>query len=131
MFPIILQLLNLYKNAKKFISEQVTQNGLRRRKNAERILLQKPLPSEIKAFELLQALFRYPSPLVKFDANEQLCIDIDASKEFGFAGVVYYPTKTNKSINEVETPSPKKMKPILFISRAVTVAERNYWATEM
>ena len=53
-----------------------------------------------------------------FDSKKPLYIDMDALKEFGFRACVYYCIDG-------------KVKPILFLSRLLTAAEKSYWPTEL
>ncbi|KAI0998999.1 hypothetical protein K3495_g9197 [Podosphaera aphanis] len=129
--PYYSAIIQPLQDRKTFLSKNLNQKGLRRRKTSEKTLLQKPSSTELKAFKLVQALFKNPSILVHFNPDQQLYVDIDASKEFGFAGVIYHIRENNTVVKPTKCPSEKKMQPILFLSRAATSAERNYWSTEL
>ena len=77
-----------------------------------------PTPTEQKAFDTLQELLSRPTTLVHFDSKQDLHIDMDASKEFGFGACIYHLVGG-------------KVRPILFLSRLLTSAERSYWPTEL
>ena len=92
--------------------------GNPRRAYARRTQLGPPSETEQRAFDTLQELLSRPTTLVHFDSKRHLYIDMDASKEFGFGACVYHLIDG-------------KVKPILFLSRLLTEAERSYWPTEL
>ncbi len=55
---------------------------------------------------------------------------MDAFKEFGFRAVVFH-TTSGKAIPEGRWPFANTIQPILFLSRLLTLAEKNYWSTEL
>ena len=57
-------------------------------------------------------------------------MDLDASKEFGFGMMVFH-VKSNAQDSKSKWPSRVETQPILFLSRLLTTAERNYWPTEL
>ena len=103
--------------------------GRPRKRYASTTKLPPPLPAEAASFEELQKAMGQPSMLVHFDPAKTLWIDLDASKEFGFGAVVFH----CKDFDEKETrwPTRTTIQPILFLSRLLTPAERNYWPTEL
>lgn len=62
--------------------------------------------------------------------DKTLWIDLDASKEFGFGVVVFY-TTAHKTLPDKRWPSSSSVQPILFLSRLLTAAEKNYWLIEL
>ena len=62
--------------------------------------------------------------------DKVLWIDLNASKEFGFGAVAFHDTE-GSSLPEGRWPSRTSMQPILFLSRLLTQAEKNYWPTEL
>lgn len=84
-----------------------------------------PTEQEVTAFRDLQESFRAPTFLAHFDRKRKLYIDIDASKVWGFAAMVYH-VKGEKGIL-----SKADVQPILFLSKSINAAERNYWPTEL
>ena len=108
--------------------------------------LVEPTAAELESFATLQALLSKPSYLTHFSPNKVLYIDIDASKDFGFGVVVYHDweaTEASAKATSSDTQAPdstmmayttkgrKKIRPIMFLSRLLTDAERNYWPTEL
>lgn len=65
-----------------------------------------------------------------YNPEKVLWIDLDASKEFGFGAIVFH-TTTNETLPEGRWPSTTLVQPVLFLSRLLTLAERNYWPTEL
>ena len=80
-----------------------------------------------------------PSLLVHFDATRVLWIDLDALKEWGFGAVLFYAKGDNNKELVVmkgngkakHWPSRNDVEPILFLSRLLTPAEKNYGALEL
>ena len=96
------------------------------RKRCSTSLHYDPTPDEIAAFQDLQNAFRSPTFLAHFDRKRKLHVDIDASKVWGFAAMVYHVKDTSS-----ESPSRADIQPIMFLSRSINTAERNYWPTEL
>ena len=85
-----------------------------------------PTESEVKAFRDLQEAFSSPTFLIHFDPSRRLYIDLDASKEWGFAAMIYH------VIGDPEDSFPRTdVQPILFLSKMLNQAEQNYWPTEL
>lgn len=59
-----------------------------------------------------------------------LWINLDASQEFGFGAVVFH-TSTDEYLPQGRWPSSSSVRPILFLSRLLTSAKKNYWPTEL
>ena len=83
-----------------------------------------PTSSKLDAFHHLQGLFSKPTILIHYDPKRQLYADIDASKEFGFGAHVYH-------IKEGNGNGQKSMESILFMSKAISGTETQYWPTEL
>ena len=98
------------------------------RKRCSAGLYYDPTPEEISAFQDLQNAFRSPTFLAHFDRKRKLHVDIDASKVWGFAAIVYHVKDKDTSS---ESPSRADIQPIMFLSRSINAAERNYWPTEL
>ena len=111
------------------LKESPSIAGRPRKKYSSTKLLPPPVPAELASFEELQKAMSRPSMLVHFDAAKTLWIDLDASKEFGFGAVVFH--VKDESTQEGKWPTRNTMQPILFLSRLLTSAERNYWPTEL
>ena len=79
-----------------------------------------PTQAEIAAFQDLQNAFKAPTFLMHFDRKRKLYVDIDASKVWGFAAMVYHVR------NEAATPARVDVQAIMFLSKSINTAERNY-----
>lgn len=55
---------------------------------------------------------------------------LDAFNKFGFGEVIFH-TSTNDKLFQGRWPSSNSVRPILFLSRLLTTAERNYWPTKL
>lgn len=104
--------------------------GQQRRAYALKTKLAPPSPTKLAAFQSLQEAQFKPTTLIYYDPNKILWINFDASKEFGF-GVVVFHTSPNKEFPERNWFSRSSLQPILFLSRFLTLAERNYWPTKL
>ena len=98
-------------------------SGPARKRMSSRLHYQ-PTEEELEAFRDLQSAFRSPTFLVHYDRNRQLYVDLDASKVWGFAAIVYHRS------NDTDTRRTA-VQPIMFLSRNINTAERNYWPTEL
>ncbi|SLM34971.1 transposon tf2-1 polyprotein [Lasallia pustulata] len=86
-----------------------------------------PTETEKEAFEFLQKSFDEPTFLTFFDRQRQLYIDIDGSKQWGF-GIMVYHVKGDPGGNDFPR---KSIQPVMFLSKLLNDAERNYWPTEL
>ncbi|SLM33512.1 reverse partial [Lasallia pustulata] len=86
-----------------------------------------PTETEKEAFKFLQKSFDKPTFLTFFDRQRQLYIDIDGSKQWGF-GIMVYHIKGDPGGNDFPR---KSIQPVMFLSKLLNDAERNYWPTEL
>lgn len=103
--------------------------------------LTNPTAAELLSFKILQEALSRPCYLIHFNHCWILYVDIDASKEFGFGIVIYHDWQEASDQSEEASHSPSmgytttnkrvKIRPIMFLSRLLTDAERNYWPTEL
>lgn len=63
--------------------------------------------------------------LVYHNLDKTLWINLDISNEFGFKAVVFH-TTVDKNLPDGRWPSKSSIPPILFLSRLLTIAEKNY-----
>lgn len=87
-----------------------------------------PTEAEVKAFQDLQEAFSSPTFLIHFDPSRRLYIDLDASKEWGFATMIYH---VAKDPGDQESFPRTDVQPIMFLSKMLNQAEQNYWPTEL
>lgn len=88
---------------------------------------------------MLKEQLLQPVTLVHYNPDRVLWIDLDASKEFGFGSIVFHVAKDQlfakphdasaepHSSKKLHTwPARRTIQPIMFFSRLLTSAERNY-----
>ena len=85
---------------------------------------------EKRAFEDLQQAFESSTFLVHFDKNRRLYIDLDASKVVGFAAMIYHIEGDPEDTTNIRIPRTL-VQPIMFLSKCLNAAEKNYWPTEL
>ena len=103
-----------------------TSSGNARKRQSTQLKVADPTPEEISAFNQLQDVFAGPTFLVHFDPERRLFIDLDASKRWGFAAMIYH------VVGDPEEGFPRtNVQPILFLSKLLNGAEKNYWPTEL
>ncbi|SLM33922.1 Ribonuclease H-like domain [Lasallia pustulata] len=83
--------------------------------------------TEKEAFKFLQKSFDEPTFLTFFDRQRQLYININRSKQWGFDIMVYH-VKGDPGGNDFPR---KSIQPVMFLSKLLNNAERNYWLTEL
>ena len=106
------------------------ESGQQRKAYASKTKLEPHLDSELASFHALQEVLSRLTTLVHHNTNKTLWIDLDASKEFGF-GIVAFHTAGENILPERKWLSSTSMQPILFLSRLLTAAEKNYWPTKL
>ena len=96
------------------------------RKRTARAFMYEPTQAEHDAFKDLQEAFSSPRFLIHYDRHRTLYIDLDASKVVGFAAMVYHVKKdSTRAVPRTD------VEPIMFFSRGLNDAEKNYWPTEL
>ena len=109
-------------------SDGEQSKGTARKRQSVKAQLAEPTEEEQQAYENLQEAFRSPVFLVHFDPARRLYIDLDASKSWGFAAMIYHV----KGDTGTDAPVARtSVEPILFLSKLLNDAERNYWPTEL
>ena len=81
---------------------------------------------ELESFKAIQDAFSKPSFLTHHNPSRRLFVDIDGSKEFGIAAMMYH-VKNEVTKDFVRT----NVQPILFLSKVLSPAERNYWPPKL
>ncbi len=82
------------------------------------IFLVNSIKKKLNVFQLLQKQFQKSSVLTHYNSNLSLYVNLNAFKVYNFDAIVYH------IIDE-------KSRSILFLSRELNFAERNYWSTEL
>ena len=118
---------------KTLLGRSVKVAGNARKRATSRTVLTTPTPRELNAYHQLQKMFASPTLLHHFDPHQQLYIDLDASKEFGFGAYIYHADMKDKDgvLDKDGSPPQKQRRPVLFLSRLLTEAETRYWPTEL
>ena len=83
-----------------------------------RISLVNSIKKKLAVFQLLQKQFRKLSVLTHYNLNLLLYVNLNAFKVYDFNAIVYH------IIDE-------KSRSILFLSKELNAAERNYWSTKL
>ena len=104
--------------------------GSQRKAYASKTKLPPATEKELESFRLIQSSLSKAILLVHFSSERQLWVDFDASKEFGFGAIVFH-IKTGYKLPLGKWPPRTAVEPIMFLSRLLTDAERNYWPTEL
>lgn len=102
--------------------------GNARKMEAGRTGLTGVTPAELDAFHQLQSIFSHPTMLTHHDPKRRLYVDLDASKARGFGAVIYHCENEDQA---TDPPRSTSVEPILFLSKLLNDAERNYWPTEL
>ena len=130
------QYVHLYAQLSKELQDLKTEmlkdsptSGRPRKVYSSTKKLSPPTEKQMASYQLLQDALSQPSILVHFDPSRTLWIDLDASKEFGFGAVVFHVKRDAKF--DKGWPSRMDVEPIMFLSRLLAQAERNYWPTEL
>ena len=91
------------------------------------------IKKELKIFEILQNLFTIFIFLVHFDSSHCLYINVNTFKQYSFDVIIYYVEDDSDhtvilSLNRKTAEFLcQKIQFILFLSKLLTSAERNYW----
>ena len=130
--PCYAQLANPLQARKTLLTKGLGTGakGPARKRTATKVLFYAPTDAEVDAFQRLQEAFRSPTFLAHYDAARHLFVDLDASKSFGFAAMIYH-LKQNQVPGIKDRVARTDVQPIMFLSRCLNDAERNYWPTEL
>lgn len=95
------------------------RSGRERKVFASKIKLDPPTQDENNAFETIKTCLSNKQTLRHFDPEHELLIYVDASKDNGFAAALHQNTSDGSEY------------PILYLSKMLNSAEKNYWPTEL
>ena len=124
------QLTKPLQSLKTIMLKSAPLSGQQQKAYALKTKLPPLSPAELAAFQSLQEALSKPTTLIHHDPDKILWINLDASKEFSFGAVVFH-TFPNVELPEGKWPFRSSLQPILFLSRLLTLAERNYWPTKL
>lgn len=98
-------------------------SGPARKRQSTKLPVDDPTEAEIQAYQRLQKAFDSPIFLVHFDRSRRLYIDIDSSKSWGFAAMVYH-VKGDPELDENSTIARTSVQPIMFLASFSTKQKR-------
>ena len=101
--------------------------GPGRKNQSSRLELKESTEAEWKSFTDLKNAFATTRFLIHYDRTRTLYFDLDASKDWGFAAMIYHVVGANGRSDFSRTD----VQPIMFLSKLLNTAERNYWPTEL
>ncbi len=114
---------------KTALTKDISSNGVVKDPSRKRVAVKaryEPTAEEREAFSDLQGAFAAPTFLTHYSKLRRLYID--ASKQFGLAAMVYHVLGDPPD----GTVSPRTaVQPIMFLSKCLNTAEKNYWPTEL
>ena len=122
------QLAKPLQELKTLLLKEAPTKGNPRKAYASKTKLPMPSDAQKASFYELQSALSKPSVLAHFNPQSKLWIDLDASKEFGFGAVLFH---VKDDADDAKWPARTAMQPIMFLSRLLTDAEKNYWPTEL
>ena len=125
------QLASPLQALKTRLLKEAPTKGNPRRGYSSKLRLPKPSELEEKSFQSLQQALSQPSLLVHFDPSRDLWIDLDASREWGFGVQIFHVKRGYETTGASKWPSRTAIEPIMYLSRMLTSAEKNYWPTEL
>ena len=70
-----------------------------------------------------------PTTLIYHNPDKALWVNLDTSKKLGFGVVAFHTAKD--VLPKGKSPSNTSMQPILFLSRLLMTAKKNYWPTKL
>ena len=98
-----------------------------KKKQSSKLILEKITNEKKESFARLQKIFFSSIFLVHFDSNRKLYIDLNAFKRWKFVVMIYHVVDDSKDGNFPRTA----VQPILFFSKLLNGAEKNYWFTKL
>ena len=120
----------LQKRKTMLLRQSPSKGGNVRKSYSKTTRLNAPTDAELKSFDEVQTNFRHPRFLHHFNPERRLYVDLDASKERGF-GVMVYHIKGDEIADKAKGIPGTSVEPIMFLSKLLSDAERNYWPTEL
>ena len=113
---------------KTTLVKEVTTIGSARKRQAFKTYLYESTHEERAVFRDLQAAFAFFTFLVHYDKGRRLYVDLDAFKQWGFAAIVYHVLGDPP---DGESCSRTAIQSIMFLSRCLNGAEKNYLPIEL
>ena len=127
-YAVIVKLLQLWKTSLNWdLCEKSIRDNAHKRATDRTEVLESTL-SELSAFHLLQCVFTEFKILTHFSLKQQLYVDLNALKKWGFETHIYH---IKVDVEMKATSESKSMESILFLSWLLINAEIKYWSTEL
>ena len=123
------QLAQPLQALKTSLLKQAPSKGNPRRAYVSAHKLDEPTALQKASFDSLQEALCRQTTLVHHDPERVMWVDLDASKD-GF-GVRVFHVKKGYEVPLGKWPARSATETILFLSRELSAAERNYWPTEL
>ena len=124
------QKVNSFQKKKTTLTRQLfifVKDSTRKRKTIK-IHFYEFIYEKRRLFEDLQGAFSKPRFFIHFNKLPRLYVDLDVSKQWKFAIIIYHVLKN--STNDV-IYSKISIQSIMFLNRYLNDAERNYWFIEL
>lgn len=132
--PRYAQLANPLQDRKTVLTKGLgtgsKSKGPARKRSAVKVMFYEPTEAEIESFRKIKEAFDTPTFLVHYDSTRFLFVDLDAFKKWGFAAMIYH-LKSDRVPEAGSKVARTDVQPIMFLSRCLNTAERNYWPTEL
>ena len=100
---------------------------LDRKSQSFRLELKKSTKIEWKSFTNLKNAFAIIRFLIHYDRTKTLYFDLNASKNWDFAAMIYHVVE----VNDRSDFSRTNVQSIMFLSKLLNIVERNYWLIEL
>ena len=110
----------------------VGTKGQARKRLSIKTLVETPTEAEMKAYDQIKERFASPIFLTHYDQKRVMYVDLDSSKQMGFAAIVYH-IKGDPPLGSIDICKVPRtsVQPIMFLSKLLNTAESNYWPTEL
>ena len=127
MVPYYSQIMAPLQRLKTKLLKGAPYKGMERKRFCEKIKIPPPTPVQRKAFDLIRKSIASEQVMGHPDYDKEFIMYVDGSREFGY-GIGVYQVDENSPHPE---GSRERERPIMFLSRELKPAERNYWPTEL
>jgi len=127
MVPYYSQIMAPLQRLKTKLLKGAPYKGMERKRFCEKIKIPPPTPVQKKAFDLIRQIIASEQVMGHPEYDKEFIMYVDGSREFGY-GIGVYQIDDNSLHPK---GSRERERPVMFLSRELKPAERNYWATEL